>query len=108
MRSVASSASDDLVELTEKLLLVANIIRQTYDYKVGGDVLELHHCGRINAMLHLFRRNATHVDIEETLTAVLLPLPLDGGRQLVKLTMSRSRGGRQTDQSGGVGCFPAG
>lgn len=95
LSSVATSDEDDIAELTEESILLASINRQTEHRKLAADLLDLHLrtrlvkplLGRIDATVHLFRLNATHTDIEQTFTAVLLPVPQDSATQSFTLTM---------------------
>lgn len=93
MGSVASSPDED--NMTEECILLASINRQTQHYKLASYLLDLHrrgrlskpHLGRIDATVHIFRLNAARTDIEQTLTAVLLPAPQNSLTQSFMLTM---------------------
>lgn len=88
----SSQASDSP---TEETLLLSRITPTTTPRELAADLLDLHRrhelsmplLGRINATVHVFRANESLTAIEESYTAVLLPVPADAHQQAFILTM---------------------
>lgn len=95
LSSVPSLDELEDLEPTEESILLARINQHTNHRKLASDLLGLHLrsrlsnplLGRIKATVHIFRRNAAQLDIEQTYNAVLLPAPQDSATQSFTLTM---------------------
>lgn len=95
LSSVPSLHESEDFEPTEESILLAGITQHTNHRKLASDLLDLHLrgrlsnplLGRIEATVHIFRRNHAQLDIEQTYTAVLLPAPQDSATQSFTLTM---------------------
>lgn len=82
-------------EPTEESIILTSINHHTNHHTLASDLLDRHSrsrlsnplLGRIEATVHILRRNAAQSDIEQTYTAVLLPAPQDSATQSFTLTM---------------------